>query len=196
MDSDYPQEELDQDAKEYVENISSFMVNMSNESDRSAVIIGAARLDIALERLLKRVMHNHPGGNDNLFDQDRPLSTFSAKIAIAYRLGLVDASVEHAMQMVRKVRNDFAHSIENAKLSDGPIRNRVNEMVRQCSHYHKWPSLRALYGQGASTAPLADFCTALNILIILVETGTELAHPLAVPFTLGTATIGEHPDTT
>ena len=47
-----------------------------SESDRSAVILGAARLDVGLERLLKKAMSHQPGGQDSLFDPDRSLGTF------------------------------------------------------------------------------------------------------------------------
>ena len=50
--------------------------------------------------------------------------TFSAKIALAYRLDLVDKPVEHALQMIRRVRNDFAHSFEDASLTEQRIRER------------------------------------------------------------------------
>jgi DNA-binding MltR family transcriptional regulator len=184
MDSEYTQDELDKSVDKFMDELTAFMVNLAQESDRSAVIIGAARLDITLERLLKRSMHNHTGGNDNLFDQDRPLSSFSAKIALAYRLGLLDRTIEHAMQMVRKIRNDFAHSFDNAKLTDGPIRNRVDEFVRQVNHYPRWQRLKTIYGERASSATLADFCAAISIVIMLLELGIENARPCSVPFTL------------
>ncbi|MCX5969612.1 MAG: hypothetical protein NTV57_18665 [Cyanobacteria bacterium] len=41
---------------------------------------------------------------------DRPLGSFGALIALAQRLGLLEAFVEQALDALRKVRNAFAHS--------------------------------------------------------------------------------------
>ena len=111
--------------KEFALEVANFVLKVAKESDRAAVIIGAARLDVGLERLLKKVMSHHPGGQDSLFDQDRPIGSFAARIALAYRLGLISDEVEHGLQMVRRIRNDFAHSIEDASLSDPSHRSRL-----------------------------------------------------------------------
>jgi hypothetical protein len=102
---------------------------MLAEGERASVVVGAARLDLALERLLKWYLLHHPGGSDNLFDPDRPLGTFSAKISLAFRLGLIDREVELSLQLVRKVRNDFAHSATIATLSESSHASRVRELA-------------------------------------------------------------------
>jgi hypothetical protein len=48
-----------------------------------------------------------------------------------YRFGLIDRDVEHALQLIRKIGNDFAHSITTAKLSESAYRNGVLELERQ-----------------------------------------------------------------
>ena len=71
---------------ELVDETQALVLGLMKEGERAAVVVGAARLDLALEHMLKRVMRQHPGGQDNLFDPDRPLGTFSAKIGLAFRL--------------------------------------------------------------------------------------------------------------
>jgi hypothetical protein len=107
----------------------SFVEGLAKEGERAAVVLSAARLDVSLERLLKKLMHPHPGGSDNLFDSDRALGSFSAKIALAYRLGVIDRNFEHALQMIRKIRNAFAHSIDVASLSDSPHNGQLAELI-------------------------------------------------------------------
>jgi hypothetical protein len=98
-------------AVDFASELKAFIAILAYEGERSLVIGGAARIDVGLERLLKAVMSRGPRGkDDNLFDPDRPLGTFSAKIKLAYRLGLLDDDVEHALQLIRKIRNDFAIS--------------------------------------------------------------------------------------
>jgi hypothetical protein len=110
----------------------TLVASLALEGQRALVIAGAARLDLALERLLKRAMRPLAGGSDNLFDVDRPLGTFAAKIALAHRLNLINDDVEHALQLVRRIRNDFAHSEGSASLSEASHSNRLLELKRCC----------------------------------------------------------------
>ncbi len=69
--------------------ITEFVATLATEGERVAVIISAARIDFVLESLLKGLMVPNTAASDPLFDSDRPLGTFSAKIALAYiRCGL------------------------------------------------------------------------------------------------------------
>ena len=67
------QEVLKERTNRISSEISTFLTDLAQEGERSAVVLGAARLDVGLEKLLKGLMHHHPDGNDNLFDPDRPL---------------------------------------------------------------------------------------------------------------------------
>jgi hypothetical protein len=53
------------------QEITRLVVGLVLEGQRALVIAGAARLDLALENVLKHSMRHHPGGSDNLFDPDR-----------------------------------------------------------------------------------------------------------------------------
>ena len=147
------------------------MLGLAEESDRSAVILGAARLDLALERLLKQVMYHHPGGSDNLFDPDRPLGSFSAKIALSYRLGLIDRDIEYLLQMARRLRNAFAHSADKAYLADSPHKDRVRELTRDLEKTDLWVAIHPTFVEKTGSKPLADFCVAITMLIRDIEFG-------------------------
>jgi len=47
---------------------------------------------------------------DKLFEGVGPLRTFSAKIDIAYSMGLISAGVRRDLHAMREIRNEFAHS--------------------------------------------------------------------------------------
>src|SRR5437867_12802997 len=110
--------------------LAEFVSQLAAEGERSAVVLTAAKLDVQLEELLKKIIGPHPGGTDNLFHPDRPLGSFSAKIALSYRLGLFDRDCERALQLIRKMRNDFAHSIDRASLAESQYRSRLLELSR------------------------------------------------------------------
>lgn len=118
------------EVEELLRDIFGLTASLTKESERASVIIAGARLDVDLERLIKHVLQKHPGGTDPLFDSDRALGTFSAKIALSYRLGIVDGDFEHALQLVRKIRNDFAHQLEEESLSSQRQKPRLAELIR------------------------------------------------------------------
>ncbi len=89
-------------------------LQMLEERGRGAVLVGVARVDAALEHLLQALMAPAPNRGDGLFLPDRPLGSLGAKVALARRLGLIDAPVERALSALRKLRNAFAHSAESA----------------------------------------------------------------------------------
>lgn len=114
----------------------AFYEEFRDESDRAAVVLGAARLDIGLRHLLDAFLLPDPSPKeDPLLDGDSPLSTFSARITASHRLGLVDADTARALHLVRKIRNAFAHDLHGCKLDSGSQGNRVREL---CEPFHKW----------------------------------------------------------
>jgi hypothetical protein len=100
-------------------------LQMLEERGRGAVLVGVARVDAALEHLLQALMAPVPNRGDGLFLPDRPLGSLGAKVALARRLGLIDAPVERALSALRKLRNAFAHSTASASLADSAHAGRL-----------------------------------------------------------------------
>ena len=161
----------------------TFTVGLAKEGERSAVVLGAARLDVSLEHLLKAILCHNPGGDDNLFDVERPIGSFSAKTALAYRLGLIDPEMEHALQMVRKIRNSFAHSTDVATLANSPHKDRVEELAKAATKSSHWLGLNDQVEKLISNPTLAKFATAVTVMLIIIETIATLSehsHPRVV----------------
>jgi hypothetical protein len=112
----------------------------SRNGNRRSVQYGAAQLDNILEQFLITVLQ--PGDDKKLFGANRPLSDMYSKINVAYRLGIIDADVARALELVRRIRNDFAHSLETATLSEGKQRHRLDELVKLCEGNAVYPGVR------------------------------------------------------
>jgi len=106
-----------------------FAEEFKNESDRAAVVLGGAQLDLLLYQLLDAFLLPVTSGKDELLEGDSPLATFSARINVSYRLGLIDEDLARALHLVRRIRNSFAHEISSASLAAGTHRDRVRELV-------------------------------------------------------------------
>lgn len=108
-----------------------FHEQFRSESDRACAILAAAALDESLRRLLKKFLVPASGRADALLEgASAPLSSFSARIEAAFRLGLVSERFARDLQLIRKIRNDFAHDLEKSTFADAAVADRVNELVK------------------------------------------------------------------
>src|SRR4051812_21256128 len=95
------------------EVIETLVRELREESDRAAVVIGAAHLDAFLMNVL--VAFFLPGAKDPEKDElfgsgpTAPLSSFAARTDVARRLGLINDEFAHGLRIIRKIRNEFAH---------------------------------------------------------------------------------------
>jgi hypothetical protein len=107
----------------------AFAAEFKSESDRAAVILGAAKLDLLLYQVLQKVLRPAPGKSDELLDGDAPLGTFSSRITMCHRLGLIDDEFARALNLTRRIRNSFAHELSGVSLNGGAHRDRVRELL-------------------------------------------------------------------
>jgi DNA-binding MltR family transcriptional regulator len=119
------------------------------ESDRGCVIIGATLLAEALEELLKSVCRQTAedikATIDPLFQGYAPLSTFSAKIQVSFALGILPRSLRDKIEIVRRLRNDFAHEWGPIDFDDPRCASRVNLVIGPPSE-KKQPTEREFVG--------------------------------------------------
>ena len=169
------------DLQPYSDELMCFIVDLAEEGERALVIGGAARIDVVLERLLKAVLKPHPGGDDNLFDPDRPLGSFSAKISLAWRMGLLDAETEKSLQMIRKIRNDFAHAETRISLSDSAVKSRIRELAACARHAATgFDELVKSTSETVGSELSASFCMCLAIVGNVIERCTRKNGPIKV----------------
>ncbi len=119
------------------EEFNEFYNEFKTESDRAAVVLGAANLDNLLRLILIKYLLPTTNNHDDLFDGDGPLSTFRARIDLCYRLGLADNYLTNSLHLIRKIRNSFAHEL-NTSLNSGSQRDRVIELASRWNQYEEF----------------------------------------------------------
>jgi hypothetical protein len=95
------------------EDISAAVVDLSEESDRGALMLAATGTEDMLEfEILKHMptLLVDEAARKQMFEQDGPIATFSRKIAIAYALGILDKEYRAKADLIREIRNACAHS--------------------------------------------------------------------------------------
>jgi hypothetical protein len=123
------------------------LAEFKKESDRAAVILVASLLDVALESLIRNSLVPNPCREDELFDPpNAPLSSFSAKISFAHRLGLVSRKFSRDLHLIRKIRNEFAHNVRECTFASSPAQSRITELMQSSGIKGRNPKLRAGIG--------------------------------------------------
>ena len=160
-------------------------LQMLEERGRGAVLVGVARVDAALEHLLQAVMAQAPARGDGLFLPDRPLGSIGAKVALARRLGLIEAPVERALSALRKLRNAFAHSAESASLADPAHSARLAEIYAEARTNPLWAPLETVLanqppsGHGPLEPALRDFILLITILVAFLVAPPSSSSPMS-----------------
>jgi len=155
------------------------------------VLVGVARVDAALEHLLQALMDPPSSRGDGLFLPDRPLGSLGAKVALARRLGLIDAPVERALSALRKLRNAFAHSAESASLADPAHNARLAEIYAEARTNPLWAPLETVLAaqppsaHGSLEPALRDYILLITILVAFLEATAQQLPPYLPPVVMG-----------
>jgi DNA-binding MltR family transcriptional regulator len=99
---------------------------LEKESDRGCALVAAAYLENQISEILEKFfVEQGTKAKDALFDFNGPVGTFSSKIKMAYSLGLIPQEIQNALDLIRKLRNEFAHLHEPLDFESQSIRQRV-----------------------------------------------------------------------
>ncbi len=126
---------------------------MAQSSDRVAAILATAWLDRALEKALLRSMISPLPDKERkeLFDGSgsAPLASISAKIRLAYAIGVYGSITRDDLEVLSGLRNIFAHSAEAVSFDTPEIRERCLRL--KAFEYYK--SFRGLGITGLPKTP-------------------------------------------
>lgn len=101
------------------------------ESDKGLALIGATVMKDALEHCFSRKFIHGLGTTclDDIFNYEGPLGSFSNRIKIAYALGTFNSVVRDELEIIRDIRNAFAHSVIHLSISTKEIAEATEELV-------------------------------------------------------------------
>ena len=94
-----------------------FLAEIHSESDRGLALVGAAFIE---EKLGQTLLSFFCTAADSLvFGRNAPLGTFANRIEACHALGLIEEVERHDCDYVRRVRNEFAHSVTKFPFTTG-----------------------------------------------------------------------------
>jgi hypothetical protein len=126
------------------------------DSDRAAAVVLGTLTEDALRMLLERKLRRDLNSKDRkqLFGFDGISGTFATKITLAYSLELIGPETRRELDLIRFLRNNFAHC-------DKPIDFKMDVVMAICNELRvpDWPNASPPFG---SLDLAADLVTSGN----------------------------------
>lgn len=110
-----------------LQDFSEFLAEFQSETDRGAALVGAALLDQRLLDTLKAFLVDDKISAGLLEGANAPLGTLDARTRAAYAMGLIDGHEFEETNLIRKIRNEFAHRVHGTTFEDP----RIKELCRK-----------------------------------------------------------------
>lgn len=129
-------------AKKHSESVSKAFRELVTLNERTAAIVAAAHLDGWLETMLRSYFVDSREEADRILEAEGPVGSFSARIRLAFCLGLLRDDQRRDLHLVRRVRNRAAHLAERFSFEESPVRDWVDAMKqldRVEENRHEYP---------------------------------------------------------
>lgn len=157
---------------------------LHGESDRGCILVAASILDDALGALLQALVQKRPAfttkRRKELLGFFGPLGSFSSRIAVAYAFGLIPDWMYKNLELIRNIRNDFAHGYESTDFSNEKLISKVDALKAPDDNIDslvsKYTDGKRTVGRDKRVHPLSRtkfVCHALTIYGILLTARIE-----------------------
>ena len=126
-------------------SFNEFLTEFQRETDRAAAVLAAAFADELLKAILAASFVDDSRMAGDLLERDGAAATFSARIGLAYAVGLINADEADDLNRLRKIRNDFAHRLHGLSFETQRIRDLANVFKCVARTFREHPELEAEY---------------------------------------------------
>ncbi len=114
--------------KDLLDNFNKLLKKTQSESYRGMVLSMAAFTEDLLGNVIKDFLLDVAATAELVEGFNAPLGTFSARIKAAYALGLISEEQHKDINLIRKIRNEFAHSWDIESLDDKNVSQFVDAL--------------------------------------------------------------------
>jgi len=116
--------------KVQLQDYEGFLKEIKIDSDRAKAILAGVYLEQCLALLLENFLIDDPFISKDLFDSvTGPLNTFNQKTKLAYYLGLISEQEYKDLNVIRDIRNDFAHGMHGITFEDQSIKDKCENLL-------------------------------------------------------------------
>ena len=148
---------------------SRFFDELRLESDRGATILASVWIEKLLERKLRAMFAKGNSATQRKLFDNGPFSNLFSKTLAAHGLGWIDSDTFHDINLIRKIRNLFAHELHGLDLESRKVQQLIDQFKTPSRYYYDWDELRA-----AATADGTD------VIIFTREPQTDVGSALEI----------------
>jgi mannitol operon repressor len=130
----FKQEKPFEETHPHLREFKAFLGELNRESERGAVLVSGAMIDDLLERCIEAFLVDHPDTKRLLEGFNAPLGNLSARVLAAFAVGLLSESEYKDCEILRKVRNEFAHNI-HISFADQKVRDLCGNLELSAQDY-------------------------------------------------------------
>jgi DNA-binding MltR family transcriptional regulator len=120
-------------------------------SDRALAIVAASLIEIHLTKLIKQALIDNAKVEQMLFRSSGPLGAFATKIRLAYMMGMISPEFFKDLEIMREIRNRFAHDTHVGSFD-------IPEIYRRCLNFTIVEKYAGRSAQRTSWRPFRTIC--------------------------------------
>lgn len=135
---------------------SKFIDILNGENDRGAVLSSGVFLEESLEKMLKAFLADCSSTKDLLNGFSTPIGSLGAKAKLSYSLSLLDKDLFLTIEIIRKIRNEFAHDWQGITFDSDKIKFLLNNCLTH-------PILKSIHYKKETVKPRTQFQNIVSI---------------------------------
>ncbi|MEX2615075.1 MAG: MltR family transcriptional regulator [Alphaproteobacteria bacterium] len=150
-----------------------------SETDTGIAIIASAYIDECLKNLfMLYVRHSSKKSQNSLFEFNGPLGTFSSRIHTASAFDFISEKTYLRLNIIRKIRNDFAHRPFDLSFNKEEIKQRINEI--DVNHKSLLTNIRKIKDAQKITKPPSKLTMKEEFLIRSILTLSNMSSEMII----------------
>ncbi|MCH7692683.1 MAG: transcriptional regulator [Proteobacteria bacterium] len=138
----------------HLQEFVAFLEHLKIESERGQVLISAAMLDDLLMQIIQAFLIKGDSANKLLSGFNAPLGSLSSRVEAAHALGLISREERSDATIIRKIRNEFAHTLA-VSFEDQQVKDKCAALHFSANDY-----------EDVVVSPRGQFSTAATALIL------------------------------
>ncbi len=109
-------------------SLQAALSGFDREKDRGAALIAAAWVDDSLDRYVRAFLRPEKKLVAAMLRFDGPLGSFASKMRLAYLVGAIEPTAYGDLEIIREIRNLFAHRRQPMRFTDRGISDRCKRL--------------------------------------------------------------------
>lgn len=124
---------------DHAEDLAKFVEELKAETDRGLPLVGTALIDEKLKETLEAFFIEGKSSNKLINEGNAPLGTFSSRLEACNALGLIDQYEYSEINLLRKVRNEFAHAKHGISFQSDRIKGFCSTLTSSLPEGENYP---------------------------------------------------------